>query len=316
MSEQQREFFLREQLKVIQKELGISKDDRTAEVETFRERIAKLDAARAGAKAHRRGDAQALGAGDRLAGIRRHPQLSRLGDRAAVGRAVPATSSTSTHARKMLDRDHDGLEDVKDRIIEFLAVGAMQGRDRPARSCCWSARPASARPRIGRSVADALGRKFYRFSLGGMRDEAEIKGHRRTYIGAHAGQVHAGAEGSQVANPVIMLDEIDKIGASLPGRSGLGAAGSARSGAEHRIPRSLSRRALRPVQGAVHLHRQPARHHSRAAARPHGNHPAVRLHHRGKTRHRQNITCGRKHARARRPEEATSSTSAKARSGT
>jgi ATP-dependent Lon protease len=92
-----------------------------------------------------------------------------------------------------------------------------QGRDQPARSSCWSARPAWARPSIGRSDRHALGREFYRFSLGGMRDEAEIKGHRRTYIGAMPGKFVQALKQVKVANPVIMLDEIDKIGASYQG---------------------------------------------------------------------------------------------------
>ena len=120
------------------------------------------------------------------------------------------------HARKVLDEHHEGLEDVKDRILEFLAVGAFKG-EISGSILLLVGPPGVGKTSIGRSVADALGREFYRFSLGGMRDEAEIKGHRRTYIGAMPGKFVQALKEVQVANPVIMLDEIDKIGASFQG---------------------------------------------------------------------------------------------------
>ena len=116
----------------------------------------------------------------------------------------------------MLDRDHDGLEDVKDRIIEFLAVGALKGQVGGS-IILLVGPPGVGKTSIGRSVAAALDRKFYRLSLGGMRDEAEIKGHRRTYIGALPGKFIQAIREAGTANPVIMLDEIDKIGASYRG---------------------------------------------------------------------------------------------------
>ncbi len=120
------------------------------------------------------------------------------------------------HAREILNRDHDGLEDVKDRIIEFLAVGALKGQVGGS-IILLVGPPGVGKTSIGRSVAAALDRKFYRLSLGGMRDEAEIKGHRRTYIGALPGKFIQAIRDAKTANPVIMLDEIDKIGASYHG---------------------------------------------------------------------------------------------------
>jgi ATP-dependent Lon protease len=116
----------------------------------------------------------------------------------------------------VLDEHHEGLADVKERILEFLAVGAFKG-EISGSILLLVGPPGVGKTSIGRSVADALGRKFYRFSLGGMRDEAEIKGHRRTYIGAMPGKFVQALKEVQVANPVIMLDEIDKIGASFQG---------------------------------------------------------------------------------------------------
>ncbi|MBT4161818.1 MAG: endopeptidase La, partial [Gammaproteobacteria bacterium] len=120
------------------------------------------------------------------------------------------------HARKILDQDHDGLDDVKQRIIEFLALGAYRG-EIAGSILLLVGPPGVGKTSIGKSVAEALGRKFFRFSLGGMRDEAEIKGHRRTYVGAMPGKLIQALKDVEVHNPVIMLDEIDKIGASYQG---------------------------------------------------------------------------------------------------
>jgi ATP-dependent Lon protease len=215
MSEQQREFFLREQLKTIQKELGLSKDDKTAELETFKERIAKLALPEAAKKrideemakfsVLETGSAEYTVSRNYLDWLTVLPWGVHSQDKLDLKRA-----------RKILDRDHDGLDDVKDRIIEFLAIGAMKG-EVSGSILLLVGPPGVGKTSIGKSVAEALGRKFYRFSVGGMRDEAEIKGHRRTYIGAMPGKFIQALKEAGTANPVIMLDEVDKIGASYQG---------------------------------------------------------------------------------------------------
>ncbi len=215
MSEQQRKFFLREQLKAIQQELGIAKDDRTADVERFEERIAALHIPEA-ARARIDEELQKLSileSGSPEYAVTRNyldwmtalPWGKYSEDKLDLG-----------HARAVLDADHDGLDDVKDRIIEFLAVGSLKG-EIAGSILLLVGPPGVGKTSFGRSVANALGRRFYRFSVGGMRDEAEIKGHRRTYIGAMPGKFIQAIKEAGVANPVIMLDEIDKVGASYHG---------------------------------------------------------------------------------------------------
>ncbi|MEJ2380137.1 MAG: endopeptidase La [Gammaproteobacteria bacterium] len=215
MSEQQRKFFLREQLKEIQKELGIAKDDRTADLEMFRERVQELEVP---AEARKRLDEEMQKLSILEAGS---PEYAVTRNYLDTLTSLPWGKYTEDkldleRAREILDRDHDGLEDVKDRIIEFLAVGAFRG-EISGSILLLVGPPGVGKTSIGRSIADTLGRKFYRFSLGGMRDEAEIKGHRRTYIGAMPGKFIQAIRDSGVANPVIMLDEIDKVGASYRG---------------------------------------------------------------------------------------------------
>lgn len=120
------------------------------------------------------------------------------------------------HARQVLDRHHAGLDDIKNRILEFLAVGAFKG-EIAGSIVLLVGPPGVGKTSIGKSIAESLGRPFYRFSVGGMRDEAEIKGHRRTYIGALPGKLVQALKEVEVMNPVIMLDEIDKLGASYQG---------------------------------------------------------------------------------------------------
>jgi ATP-dependent Lon protease len=215
MEKRQREFLLREQLKAIQKELGIAKDDREAEIERFRKRLAALTLPEEAAK--------------RVDDEMQKLSLLEIGSpEFTVTRnyldwltmlpwgVYSKDNLDLKYARGVLDRDHEGLRDVKDRIIEFLGVGAMKG-EVAGSILLLVGPPGVGKTSIGRSIAEALGRKYYRFSLGGMRDEAEIKGHRRTYIGAMPGKfVHAIKEAG-TSNPVIMLDEVDKIGASFHG---------------------------------------------------------------------------------------------------
>ena len=215
VSDQQREFFLREQLKIIEKELGISKDDRTSDTEMFEERIAGMELPPAVAKRiqEEMHKLSVLETGSPEYGVTRN----YLDWATSVPWGVHSEDNLELkNARTVLNAHHEGLEDVKERILEFLAVGSFKG-EISGSILLLVGPPGVGKTSIGRSVADALGREFYRFSLGGMRDEAEIKGHRRTYIGAMPGKFVQALKEVQVSNPVIMLDEIDKIGASFQG---------------------------------------------------------------------------------------------------
>jgi ATP-dependent Lon protease len=215
MSEQQRQFFLREQLKEIQKELGLEKDDRTADGERFKKRLTELTLTE---QAQQRVTDEL----DKLAILESgSPEYAVTRNYLDWVTALPWGKCSSDkldlkRARKILDRDHDGLEDVKQRILEFLAVGTLKG-EIAGSILLLVGPPGVGKTSIGRSIAQTLDRKFYRFSLGGMRDEAEIKGHRRTYIGAMPGKFIQAIKEAGTQNPLIMLDEVDKIGASYQG---------------------------------------------------------------------------------------------------
>ncbi|HJV64376.1 MAG TPA: endopeptidase La [Geomonas sp.] len=215
ISQQQREFFLREQLKAIKKELGLEKEGKTAEIEKFEERLKGL---KLNAEAQRT-------VADEIEKLRllepSSPEYHVTRNYLDWLTILPwgkfsKDSYNLEKARKILDRDHHGLSDVKDRIVEFIAVGKMKG-DISGSIVCLVGPPGVGKTSVGKSIADALGRTFYRFSLGGMRDEAEIKGHRRTYIGAMPGKFIQAMKSAGTSNPVLMLDEIDKIGASFQG---------------------------------------------------------------------------------------------------
>ena len=215
MTEQQRRFFLTEQLKVIQSELGISKDDRTADVERFEERLEGLGLSEeATARVDDElGKLSVLESGS--------PEYAVTRNYLDWVTSLPWGKHSEDNldlerARCILDAEHSGLEDVKERIIEFLAVGKLRGTVSGS-IILLVGPPGVGKTSIGRSIADALDRKFFRFSLGGMRDEAEIKGHRRTYIGAMPGKFIQAMKSVGTSNPVIMLDEIDKVGASYQG---------------------------------------------------------------------------------------------------
>ena len=215
MQTQQREFFLREQLKAIQKELGIAKDDRTAELDKFKARIEKLTFTE---EAQKRVDEEM----DKLSMLETgSPEYAVTRNYLDWITLLPWGNHSKDklnlkRARRVLDKDHYGLKDVKERILEFLAVGIMKG-EIAGSIILLAGPPGVGKTSIGRSIADALGRRFYRFSVGGIRDEAEIKGHRRTYIGAMPGKFLQAMKDAGTANPVIMLDEIDKVGASFHG---------------------------------------------------------------------------------------------------
>ncbi|MFH1153587.1 MAG: endopeptidase La [Pseudomonadota bacterium] len=215
VNENQRKFFLKEQLKIIQKELGLSKDDKTAEIDKFTERLKELTVPE---HVQKRIDEELEKMGVLETGSAEYAVTRNYLDWLT---SIPWGRHSQDHfgleqARKILERDHDGLNDVKDRIIEFLAVGAYK-KEISGSILLLVGPPGVGKTSIGKSIAEALGRKFFRFSLGGMRDEAEIKGHRRTYIGALPGKLVHALKDCGVANPVVMLDEIDKIGMSYQG---------------------------------------------------------------------------------------------------
>ena len=220
----QREYYLREQMKAIQKELG-EKDEQAAEVEELRKKVDE-------AKMPPEADKQARQELERLQ--RLPPAAAEYG----VIRtyldwlvALPWSKSTEDdldigHARDILNQDHYGLEDVKDRILEFLAIRKLRlerhdeqkepvvdmiRKEREGVILCFIGPPGVGKTSLGQSIARAMGRKFIRASLGGVRDEAEIRGHRRTYIGAMPGRILQSLRRVESKNPVFMLDEVDKL---------------------------------------------------------------------------------------------------------
>ncbi|HEY0287709.1 MAG TPA: endopeptidase La [Pseudomonas sp.] len=215
IGEHQREFFLKEQLKVIQQELGLTKDDRSADIEQFQERLVGKTLP---AQARKRIDEEI----NKLSVLETgSPEYAVTRNYLDWASSVPwgvygKDKLDLKHARKTLDAHHAGLDDIKSRILEFLAVGAYKG-EISGSIVLLVGPPGVGKTSVGRSIAESLGRPFYRFSVGGMRDEAEIKGHRRTYIGAQPGKLVQALKDMEVMNPVIMLDEIDKMGQSYQG---------------------------------------------------------------------------------------------------
>lgn len=214
MGDTQREFILREQLKAIQQELG-ERDERMSEIEEYRE---KIEAAEMPEEVKER----ALKELDRL------EKMPFAAPEGVVVRTyldwlttIPWSKQTDEvldipEAHRVLDEDHYGLQKVKERILEFLAVRKLAEEMRGP-ILCFVGPPGVGKTSIGKSIARALGRKFIRISLGGVRDEAEIRGHRRTYIGAMPGRIIQGIKTAGSRNPVFMLDEIDKLGMDFRG---------------------------------------------------------------------------------------------------
>jgi len=215
MDENKRKFFLKEQLKAIQKELGLKKDDKTSDVDKFKDKFVKLKPPEHVVKRFEEEieKLSVLETGSSEYGVTRN-YLDWI---TAFPWGIYSRDNIDIkRAEKILNRDHAGLSDVKERIIEFFAAGIYK-KDFSGSIILFVGPPGVGKTSIGKSIAEALGRKFYRFSLGGMRDEAEIKGHRRTYVGALPGKMVQALKDTEVANPVIMLDEVDKIGSSYQG---------------------------------------------------------------------------------------------------
>jgi len=214
MDKLQRQYFLRQQLKAIQKELGEG-SELQEEIKAYQEKLGKLKVSE---EVREELDKQI----SRLAQM--HPESAET----AVVRtyldwmfSLPWNKSTVDNldlhkAKKILDEDHYGLEKVKERILEYLAVRSLS-RKIKGPILCFVGPPGVGKTSLGRSIARALGRKFIRISLGGIRDEAEIRGHRRTYVGAMPGRIIQGIRRTGSNNPVFMMDEVDKIGADFRG---------------------------------------------------------------------------------------------------
>lgn len=214
----QREYFLREQLKVIRQELGMEYDDKARDLKKLKDGI---EAAKMPSEAKK----SALEELERLEGIPdSSPEYNVARTYLTWMIELPWSKGTEdkidiVKAKKILEHDHYGLEKAKQRILEFLAVRKLKP-EYDGTILCLAGPPGVGKTSLGNSIAKSLGRKFYRFSLGGMRDEAEIKGHRRTYVGAMPGKILQALKRVEVNNPVIMLDEIDKLGKSYQGDPG------------------------------------------------------------------------------------------------
>src|ERR1700676_2471701 len=214
LNKNQREYYLRQQLKAIQKELGEG-DARSSEVEEIEK---KIEEAKMSEEARKAADKEL----DRLRMIppesAEHTVVRTYLDWLV---SLPWSVTTEDnldikHAREVLDEDHYDLEKVKERILEFLAVRKLK-QDTKGPILCFVGPPGTGKTSLGRSIARALGRKFVRLSLGGIRDEAEIRGHRRTYIGSLPGRIIQGLRNAGSNNPLFILDEVDKLGMDFPG---------------------------------------------------------------------------------------------------
>ncbi|MGB9687176.1 MAG: endopeptidase La, partial [Rectinema subterraneum] len=211
----QRDYFLREELKAIKQELGMAGDARSSDYQRFREKIDSFNLD---------GEIKEIVEQE----LEKFNLMEPSSSEYMVTRnwldlvcSLPWNAPLSAdfdikHAQKVLEEDHYGLKDVKDRIIEYLAVRKLK-RDSRGTILCLVGPPGVGKTSVGRSVARALGKQFFRFSVGGMRDEAEIKGHRRTYVGALPGKIIQGLKLTKSRDPVFMIDEIDKMGISYQG---------------------------------------------------------------------------------------------------
>jgi ATP-dependent Lon protease len=282
-SKNQREFFLREQLKAIRKELGET-DPQQIEPKELEEKLAKAGLPPEVEKVAKR-ERERLGnipvASPEYAVARTYLEI--LADLPWNVRTVD--NLDIARARRILDEDHYDLKKVKDRILEYLSVLKLK-QDLKGPILCFLGPPGVGKTSLGQSIARALGRKFIRMSLGGVRDEAEIRGHRRTYIGSMPGRVIQNLRKAGTRNPVFMLDEIDKLGTDFRGD-----------------PASALLEVLDPAQNNTftdHYLDVPfdlssvlfiatanmARSHAARPARPHGDHRAARLHPAGQAQHR------------------------------
>ena len=214
MEKSQKEYYLNEQMNAIQKELG-NKDDKS-ELKEFEDRLREKKMPK---EAREKTEKE----------IRKLKSMSPMSAESAVVRNYidwmlnlpwedfSVDDNSVSHAREILNDEHYGLEDVKDRIVEYLAVRSLAGEASKGTILCLAGPPGVGKTSIARSLATSMGRKFVRISLGGVRDEAEIRGHRRTYVGAMPGKIIQGLKKAGTGNPVVLLDEIDKMSSDMRG---------------------------------------------------------------------------------------------------
>ncbi|MCD6120972.1 MAG: endopeptidase La [Spirochaetales bacterium] len=215
ISKNQREYFLKEELKEIKKELGMAVDAKTSEYNRIKEALDKLNLT-GEVKEQVEDELEKFSLMDANSSefIVTRNYLETI---VSLPWELPPVKKLDINkAQKILNEDHYGLEDVKERILEYLAVREIK-KDTKGSILCLVGPPGVGKTSVGKSIARALNRKFFRFSVGGMRDEAEIKGHRRTYVGAMPGKILQGLKIVKTKNPVFMIDEIDKLGASFQG---------------------------------------------------------------------------------------------------
>ena len=273
MEKTQREYYLNEQMKAIQKELG--DDEGRDELADLEEKIAKTKLSK---EAREKAQHE----------LKKLRQMSPMSAEATVVRnyldwllSIPWDKKSKVKkdlvaAQAVLDDDHYGLEKVKDRIVEYLAVQSRANK-LTGPILCLVGPPGVGKTSLGKSIAKATGREFVRVSLGGVRDEAEIRGHRRTYIGSMPGKIIQSMRKAKTSNPLFLLDEIDKMGADFRGDPSSALLEVLDPEQNAHLRRSLSRGRLRSVQRDVHHDREYAE-YSGTADGPHGDHPDRRLH--------------------------------------
>ena len=283
MEKTQREYYLNEQMKAIQKELGEGEDgrDEAAEIE------ARIKKTKLSKEAREKAEAE----------LKKLRTMSPMSAEATVVRnyldwllSLPWGKNSKVKqdlnfAQQVLDADHYGLDKVKDRIVEYLAVQSRQKKLKGP-ILCLVGPPGVGKTSLGKSIAKATGREFVRMALGGVRDEAEIRGHRRTYIGSMPGKVIQSMKKAKKSNPLFLLDEIDKMGMDFRGDPSSALARSARSRAELDVHGPLSRGRIRPVERDVRDDGEHAEHPAGPDG-PHGDHPYRRLHRGREGRDRQ-----------------------------
>ncbi|RLN70142.1 hypothetical protein BBJ29_008857 [Phytophthora kernoviae] len=218
ISKNQRNYLLMEQLKAIKKELGMEKDDKDAMITKYRERLAQLEPGSIPESVNEVVEDE----------LNKMSMLEKNSSEFNVTRnyldwltQLPWGKATEENfdlakAKQILDEDHYGLKDIKERILEFIAVSKLKG-DVQGKIICFVGPPGVGKTSIGKSIARSLNREFYRFSVGGLSDVAEIKGHRRTYVGAMPGKIIQCLKSTQSSNPLILIDEIDKLGRGYQG---------------------------------------------------------------------------------------------------